>query len=47
MVWSSMNSKVKKKKAGVSLIIILLLLIGGYNYQDIYKIINNNLASVL
>lgn len=47
MVWCSMNSKVKKKKAGVSLIIVLLLLIGGYNYQDIYNIINNNLASVL
>ena len=42
-----MNSKVKKKKAGISLIIMLLLLIGGYNYQDIYNIINNNLASVL
>ena len=43
-----MNSKVKKKKkAGISLIIVLLLLIGGYNYQDIYNIINTNLASVL
>ena len=40
-------SKKGLKKTSISIITVLILLVGGYNYQDIYNIIDNNLASVL
>ncbi len=40
-------SKKGLKKTSISIVTVLILLVGGYNYQDIYNIIDNNLASVL
>ena len=40
-------SKKGLKKTSISIVTVLILLVGGYNYQDIYNIIDNSLASVL